>query len=132
MLQIDRLSALPTEIFLMVWDNLDRDTDKSCLALTCKANANFYETNKDPNARIQPASPMQKVNFMKRMRGSVGRKHLRLCFTCGKYMPVRGEWHGRSGYDKLKLLTKKLQCTTGPRCELSLIEKVPESVTDLF
>jgi hypothetical protein len=100
----------------MVWKYIDRDADKTCLALTCKHNAKVYESITDPNTRQQVVSPEQRLAFMKRLTCFGDNRKKSLCFSCGKYMGVVGEWWNKGKYED-KLQVTRAQRSTGPKCE---------------
>lgn len=114
--QTDRLSTLPDELTLMVWKNLNRDTDKTCLALTCKSNAQFYNSLGTASRPVQRTSPEQKLNLLHRLRGFSTLRKYKLCFKCVRYKPRRGEWGGFSKYARLRNLSRS-QRIMGPNCE---------------
>ena len=105
--QTDRLSALPNELKLMIWEKLDQDADRTCFALTCKANAQFYNSLEIKSGPPQRSSPEQKVNLLQRLRCFLTLGRHQLCFKCGKYRPAGGGW---SGDTRFGLLRNVLAC----------------------
>lgn len=93
--QTDRLSALPDELTLMIWKNLDRDADKTCFALTSKSNAQFYNSLGNSSGPVRRSSPEQKLNLLQRLRGFSTLRKYKLCFKCGTYKSPRGKWTGK-------------------------------------
>lgn len=114
--QTDRLSALPDELNIMIWQKLDRDADKTCLALTCKSNAQFYNSLGKPPGPAQRYSPEQKLNLLQRLRGFSTLRKYKLCFKCGIYKSPRGAWTGSRNYARLRTIGRT-QRIMGPNCE---------------
>ena len=99
------MTALPTEARCGIWKYLQKDPDRTALALTCKSLAKEFENYKHLKdgsvSRAQRTTRDHRLMVLIRLLTWVPRGQ-RLCFTCVRYCPRNkgGQWGGDEDYER--------------------------------
>lgn len=122
------LTKLPAEVQRMIFKALPSNADRAALGLTCKVQAEVYESLKEERSRKDFAqrppvrvTRVHRLQMLVRLIPDMPRRY-RLCYNCNQFIDLddsdnNGQWGGSASFVKGGLATPAAM-KKGPRCPL--------------